>query len=175
MRTVGTALEFRVELAGHEPGVIRDLYHLYNVVIRRSAGEDHAPIQQVRAIIIVHLIAVAVALIDHRGAVQAIGLGLRIQGAGVLTQAHGAAHVRYILLLRQNVDHRVGGGRVDLCRVGVCHAQHIPGKFNNGNLHTQADPQVGYSVGAGVAAGVDFAFYAAGAKAAGYQNAVHIA
>ena len=78
VRTVGTALEFRVELAGHEPGVIRDLYHLYNVVIRRSTGKDHAPIQQVRAIIIVHLIAMAVALIDHRGAVQAIGLGLRV-------------------------------------------------------------------------------------------------
>ncbi len=35
MRTVGTALEFGVELAAYEPRMVRELYNFYQMVIRR--------------------------------------------------------------------------------------------------------------------------------------------
>src|SRR4051794_23836785 len=42
VRALGPALELRVELAGHEPGVVLELDDLDESAVRRLPGEDHS-------------------------------------------------------------------------------------------------------------------------------------
>lgn len=74
MGSVWSAFEFRVELAGNEPRMRRDLHHLNDMIIRRSTGKQNAVFSELLAVIIIYLIAVTVALIDHGRAVKLIRL-----------------------------------------------------------------------------------------------------
>ena len=53
-----------MRLCGNKPRVLRDLYHLYDTVVRGKSAQSHAAFFQIVPVIIVHLIAVAVAFLD---------------------------------------------------------------------------------------------------------------
>ena len=58
--------------------------------------------------------------------------------------------------------------------MGAGETGHVTGKFDDCNLHAQADAQIGGACGPGVLGGCDHALNAPVAKAAGYQDAVTV-
>ena len=64
MRAVGFGFEFRMELARHEPGMVRQLDDLHQVLARVVPREHHAGFLELLSIIIVEFIPVPVALRD---------------------------------------------------------------------------------------------------------------
>ena len=90
---------------------------------RRSSGEvplNTSPaVLEPLAQVVVHLVAVAVALVDDGLAVDLAGARVVVQLHGVRAEPHRAAHVAHLLLLRQEVDHRERRLRVELGRVGA--------------------------------------------------------
>ena len=67
---------------------------------------------------------------------------------------------------------RCGVGGVELARVRADQAADVARVFDAGSLHAEADSEVGHFVFAGVADGVEHAFNAALAEAAGDQDSV---
>ena len=171
---VGTALELRVELGAHEPGVVRQLHDLHQPLVGREARQHQAGLLHLGAVIVIELKAVAVTLGDLHRAVEAAAAAALLQHAGVLAKAHGAALFRHVHLVGHQSDDRVGRGLGELSGVRVLPAQHVPGKLHHRHLHAQADAKIGHAVLPGVPAGQDHTLYAPIAEAAGHQHAGYI-
>ena len=86
--------------------MVGQLDDLDEPALLERAGDDEARLDELRAEVVVHLVAVAVALVDDR---LAVGLA-RARPVGELdrlgAEAHRAAEVLDLLLLGQQVDHR---------------------------------------------------------------------
>ena len=169
MRTVGAALELRVELGAHKPGMVLQLHDLHQPLIGGQARQSQACGPGGGAVVVVELIAVAVTLGDLRRAVQRPAPAALCQAAGIPPQAHGAALVGDMHLIRHQVDDRVPGGG-ELGGVGVLQAHHMAGKLHHCHLHPQADAEVRHHILPGVAAGGDHALDAPVAEAPGHQH-----
>ena len=89
-----------------------------------------------------------------------------------MPQAHGAAQVLHLALLRKQVDHRIGCLRIELGAAGVLQAADIAGKLDHGALHAQADPEEGDSMRPGIVDRLHLATDAPIAKTAGDQDTV---
>src|SRR6202035_1233844 len=89
------------------------------------------------------LIAVTVALVDDRLGIDLAHARVLVQLDRIGPQAHRAAQVGDLLLLWQEIDHRVGRLDVELGRVGTLHAGDVPGKLGDRDLHAETYPQVG--------------------------------
>ena len=63
-------------------------------------------------------------------------------------------------------------GRIEFAGVGAGEAADVARVFNAGRLHAEADAEIGDLILAGVADGVEHAFDAALAEAAGNEDAV---
>ena len=99
------------------------------------------------------------------------------------SQAHGAslgaalvarlrtAHL--VLPLRDERDHRVRAGAVELGAVGIGESQHVAAEFHDRHLHAEADPQVRHAVFARVAHRLDLALDTALAEPPRHQDRVH--
>ena len=66
------------------------------------------------------------------------------------------------------------GRRVELGRVGVGQAEHVAGELDRHRLQPEAQPEARHALLAGVAGGGDLALDAAGAEAAGDDDAVEV-
>jgi hypothetical protein len=115
---------------------------------------------------------VAVALVDDRLAVELPGPGVRVELHGVGAQAHRAAEVGDLLLLGQQVDDGPLRLDVELRRVGAVHPGDVARELGHGDLHAEADPEVGHALLAGDLRGEDLALDPAAAEAAGDEDAV---
>src|SRR3970040_1114059 len=87
--------EFRVRLAGQEPRVLvaRQLDHLHQQVVHRLGGNHQAGVLELRAVAVVELVAVAVALGDDVLAVKLARQRAWLEPLGLHAQAHRAAQV----------------------------------------------------------------------------------
>ena len=153
--------------------MVGQLDHLNQAVIRGNAGDDQPRFRQTVAERVVHLIAVAMALVDN---LLAIGLerhGLGSDLARIGAQSHGAALVLDVFLLGHQVDNGELGILVELRRRRARHARHIARELAYRRLHAQADAQKRHVMRAGVAHRADLALEGALAEAAGHQDAVH--
>ena len=121
---------------------------------------------------VVELIAVAVALVNHRLTIGGHGAGLRLQTAGIRAQPHGTALLGDVLLLGHQVDHRVLGGLGEFGAVSVGHTGHVTGVLDDRQLHAQADAKIGDVVLPGIAGRANHALDAPVAEAAGHDDAV---
>ena len=74
VRFIRSALEFRMELTCNKPRMIWNFNHFNNVIIGRGACENHSAFKKLRSVIVINLIAVAVALINHCCAVKLISV-----------------------------------------------------------------------------------------------------
>ena len=74
MRAVRAGLQLRVRLRADEPGMLRQLDHLYDAAVRGLTGQKHAVLLKNLAVIVVDFIAVTMALVDDFLAVELIGL-----------------------------------------------------------------------------------------------------
>ena len=70
MRTVGTALEFRMELNSHKEGVSGDLHRFYQPTVGRLATEPQPGHLQLGTVLIIELVAVTVSLLYESLAVN---------------------------------------------------------------------------------------------------------
>src|SRR5581483_3716463 len=86
--------ELRMELACHEPRMIRQLDHLDQLILDRLAGDHEALGFELRAVVVVELEAMTVALADHFGVVERARLRAELEPALLHAEAHGAAEVR---------------------------------------------------------------------------------
>ena len=88
------------------------------------------------------------------------------------TEAHRAAHVGDLLLLGKQVDDRERRLGIELGRVGAGHAGDVASELGDGDLHAEADAEIGDPVLAGDPRRLDLALDPALAEAAWNQNAV---
>ena len=164
--------KFRVELTREEPRMIWQ-FDGFNQTLAACgyAADDQTGFFQLRNIIVVDLVAVAMAFADVFAAVDFCGKAARFEVNFLRTQTHGAAQVGRLItgfdaavgslpFVNQGNDRR-GAFQVKLGRVRTFLACHVAGVFDQGNLHAQADAQVWYVVFTRIAYGGNFAFYAA--------------
>ena len=83
MRTVGAALEFRVELYADVEGVIADLHGLYDVSVRGGAADAQTGSFQLIAEVVIEFVAMAVTLVDLMLAIALHHAGAFLDVAGV--------------------------------------------------------------------------------------------
>lgn len=93
MRAVRAGLQLRVRLRADEPGMLRQLDHLYDAAVRGLTGQKHAVLLKNLAVIVVDFIAVTMALVDDFLAVELIGLRGFIQYTGIGAKTQGAADI----------------------------------------------------------------------------------
>ena len=115
----------------------------------------------------------AVALVDHRIAIQLMAHGARAKPTWVYPQAHGAAQVHHVLLFGQQVDHRMGAIGVEFGAGGPPEASQVAGPLDHGALHPQTQAQEGHPLFPGPANGGHLAVHAPVAKAAGHHHRIH--
>ena len=87
-------------------------------------------------------------------------------------QPHAGAEVGDLLLLRQDVDHRIRGRRVELAGVCCLQPADVAGEFDHGALQPQADPQERDLLFPGEPDGLDLALDPSDTEPARYQDAV---
>src|SRR6266545_4672825 len=167
-------LELRVKLAAHEVRVVVELDHLDEVQVRVHAREDHPGLLVLRAVRVVELEAVAVALLDELGAVKLSRLRPVPERAGVAPEPHRPALVCDPLLALHERDDRVRGLVVELERVRPVEAEHGPPELDDGHLEPEADAEERDLLLPRPAGGEDLPLRAAHAEAAGHEDPVHL-
>ena len=172
MRLVRPGFEFRVELHADEEVVLRHLDRLDDPAVRRRAADAQPGFGQHRAVVVVELVAVAVALVDVRGAVAARHLGIRRNLAGIAAEAQRAAHVDLARLVGHEVDDLVLPDLVELAGIRVLDAADVARVFDDGDLHAEADAEVRHIVLARILCREDHALDAAVTEPAGHEDAV---
>ena len=172
MRLVRAALELGVVLNADIKVVFGDLDGLHDVAVRRQAGEHEPLFLHERAVVVVELVPVAVALGDVQRAVALRHFRAGHDVARICAEAQRAALVDLIALVGHEVDDLVRATLVELAGVGVGEAADGACKLDDRDLHTQADAEIGDIVRAGIVRGRDLALNAAVAEAAGHENAV---
>ena len=100
VRAVGAALELGVGLGADEERVTRQLDELDQAVVGRGARADQPRLLEPAAVLVVHLVAVPVALVDDFLAVRGLHDRARQQLRRVRAEAHGAALVDDVALRR---------------------------------------------------------------------------
>src|SRR3990172_1578846 len=119
VRPRGTRLELGVELPAYEPGVIRQLDHLDQSVIRREAGQSHSVLFQDLPILVVDLKPVSMPLADLIGAVRLVSHGGDDDTARIGPEPHGSSQVGDAALLRHQIDDRVRAVGIELAAIGA--------------------------------------------------------
>src|SRR5262249_10659442 len=175
MRAVGPRAQLGMELHADEPRMLGDLHHLDEIASGIASGDREAARDEILAELVVELIPVAVALLDHVGAVGLAGARARGQRAFVQTEAHRAALVAHQLLLGEQIDHFVSGARVELGGVRVGPAHDVARELDHRRLHAEADAEVRHVALARVTRGLDLALDTSLAEATGHENAVGLA
>ena len=110
-------------------------------------------------------------LVDDLLAVDRGGLGPGCELGRVEAQAHRPALVLHVPLVRHEVDDRMLGEHVELGRIGVLRADHVPRELDDRALQAQAQTQVRDAPLTRVVGGQDLAFDAAMAEAARDEHA----
>src|SRR5439155_6172232 len=157
MRPVGPAAELGMELAGHEPGVVLQLDDLDEAAVRRLAGHDHARGLERRTVVVLHLEAVAMALVDDLLTVRLGRLRAGREAGRVEAQAHRAALLLHLALVGHEVDDRMLREQVELGRVGPLGTEDVAGELDDPALEAEAEAEIGQLLFAGVARGEDLA------------------
>ena len=106
-----------------------DLDHFHQFAVFRPSGDPQALPLQLRHVVVVDLIAVAMTLMHHRAVIGPRRQGLGVEAAGLLPQAHGAAEVLVgaalldaafpIRPFGDQANHRMGRVAFDLRRMGA--------------------------------------------------------
>ena len=151
---------------------LRQFHNFYQAVVRRNTTQHQTVFCQNITVFVVKFITVAMTFVYQRLSVSLIRQRTGVNLAGIQTQPHGAALIFNIHLVRHQVDDR-RNLRPELAAVGILHAADIPGEFDNGALHTQADAEERNLMFPGIANGRNLAFNAPVSETAGNQNAVH--
>src|SRR5690606_1256409 len=88
--------EFGVELHAHEPGMLRQLHDLRQLLGGRAGADHHAGLFEARDIHVVDFVAMAMAFVDFR-TVDFSGASTWLNGTALRALAHGATQVGIIV------------------------------------------------------------------------------
>ena len=168
MRAIRAALEFRVELRGHEPGMVCQFHHLDKAVVGRTPTDDHAVRLHAFAILVIEFVAMTVTLKNNGFVVSGIGFGARRQTTDPVAQAHGATLSRQLALRHHQVNDGIGTLRVKFGAVGTGEIfQYVTRKLDYRDLHTEAEAEVGNVLATSEVRGLDLALDATRAEPPG--------
>ena len=146
--------------------MVTQLDELDEAAVRGGAAADEAGRLEAGPVVGVELVAMAVALADHRLAVGLVDLRARLEHRVVRTETHRAALVGDVALVVHDVDHGVLRRRVELRGVGVGQAEDVAGELDRHRLQPEAQPEARHPLLAGEACRGDLAFDAAGPEPA---------
>nr|AXN76753.1 CTP synthetase [Aeromonas veronii] len=174
--------ELRVELRSHEPGVIRDLDDFHQLLVGGETGHFQTCRFNLRQQLVVDFVTVTVTLVNSRAAVHLTHLGIFDQVAELGTQTHGTAQIGllgtgldvalFIHPLGDEADDRIRAIFLEFGGVSPFHTRYVASEFDHGNLHAEADTQVGDLVLAGILGSQNFAFHTALTEATRHQDRV---
>src|SRR6267143_301160 len=183
MATAGRRGEFRVELAADQPGMRRQLDHFAQLLALGEAGNAQALVLQSLHVLIVDLIAVAVAFVDHVRSVDLAREAPGLERGALSAQAHRPSEIGLfvaaldatvaLLPLGHERDHRVRRVAVEFRAVRAREADDVSREFDHCELHAQADAEIWDLVLARVLDSLHHAFNAALAEAPGDEYRVH--
>src|SRR5438105_10965069 len=163
-----------MELAGDEPRVPGQLDDLDETSLLDRARNDQACIDEAWPEVVVDLVAVPMALVDHRLTVGLVGPGSRGELHRLRAEPHRAAEILDLLLLRQQVDYRIRSLGIHLGRVRSFEPDDVARVLRDGDVHAEADAEVRNATLARDPAGKDLALPAARAETPGYEYAVDL-
>ena len=143
VRAVRLAQKFRVELAGQIVGMLLEFDHFHELAVGAGAAEDESVALEFFAVGVVEFVAVAVPLVDDKGAVELLGLAAHHELAGLRAQPHGAAFLGDVPLGVEQGDDGMRGVFVELGGIGLLQLEDIARKFDAGDLHAQTEAEVG--------------------------------
>src|SRR3984893_6879103 len=160
-----------MKLARDKPWMVRQLADLDELAPEVGARDDESRVEEPLAVVVVHLVAVPVALVHAR---LAVGLA-RARSLDELdrlgAEPHRAAEVFDLLLLGEQVDHRVRRLRIHFRRVRTIEAGDVARELRDGDVHPEADAEVRDPALARNATRRDLALPAARTEAAGDKDA----
>ena len=97
MSISGRGGEFRVELTGEKPGVVRDFYDFYQRAVGRTTRDPETCLGQEIQVIVIELIAVTMAFENDLLTINFPQFRPVRQMTFILTKAHGAAQVTFCI------------------------------------------------------------------------------
>src|SRR6266542_7120157 len=121
--------------------MVRDLHDLDEAPVGREPGELHPLRSEQLAVRIVEVIAMPVPLEHDRLSVGATRERAGLQHAGVAAEAHRAALVGDVALLRKQIDNGVGCERVELGRVRAIGPERGARELDDHALHAHAEAE----------------------------------
>ena len=170
-----------MELASHEPRVIRNFDDLDQLIIPGTARNAQTGSFNRFQQHVVDFVAVTMTF-GHDVAVDLVSEGAGLDGDFLTAQTHRAAEIgrfvallhgaRAVLPLGDEGDHGVRGVGLEFGRVGAAQAADVAGEFDHGHLHAETNPEERNVVHAGVFDRLDHAFGAALAETARNQDGV---
>src|SRR6266571_2956622 len=175
--------EFWMELAADQPGMRRQLDHFAQLLALGEAGNAQALVLQSLHVLVVDLIAVAVAFVDHVRAVDLAREAPGLERCALSAQAHRPAEIGLfvaaldaavaVLPLGHERDHRVRRVAVEFRAVRAREADDVSREFDHRELHAQANAEIRDLVLARVLDRLHHAFNAPLAEAPGDKYRVH--
>ena len=119
MRVEGFRTEFRMELNGDEPGVVREFDDLDELAVRRFSGHEESVLCECLLIRPVELVAMPMPFVNDVTVVNLPSTGLFGKLTRILAQPHRASHVIDGQKVTEFVDNLVLGVWITLRRVGA--------------------------------------------------------
>ena len=160
MRRVGLRFELGVKLRRDEKWMVGDLNNFNESFFLGYGGDDESGFLKLLTVGGIEFVTMAMTLVNRFGLVVNLeGFGIREDDGFTGAETHGGAHVGDALLFFLQTDDGMSGFFVEFGRVGFGEAADVSRVFDGGNLHTEADSEVGDLVFAGVLRGNDSVSY----------------
>ena len=131
MRLDGARTQLRMELTRDKPGVIGQLDDFDEHIVRRYTAKDHSVLFEELPVMIVHFIAMAMALVDDFLSIRFRRFRIALENAWIRTESHRPAFCLNRFLFEHQVDHvlrRVGKLRGRRTPVQRAPAQAVPAR-----------------------------------------------
>src|SRR5262249_53195866 len=165
--------ELGMELTGDEVRVLGGLDDLDQLFLGPDPRDAQAGLLEPGQVVVVHLIAMTVPLLDDPLPVEPRGHAALAQHDRIEPESHRAALVGQLALLRQEIDHQMRRVRIELGGARAAEAADVARVLDHGTLHAETDAEVRHAPLPGVADRLDLALDAPVAEAARHQDAVH--
>src|SRR5205809_3948860 len=172
VRAGGPGPKLRMELAPHEERMVGQLDDLDQSPVGREPREHQPVLREDLMVGRVDLVTVPVPLIHDLFPVRCGGSGPGYEVARLGAEAHGPTEVGHVLLLGQEVDHRVRCRRVELRGVRALEATDVARVLDDGALQPQAQAEEGHAAPPGVVDGLELALDAPPPEPAGDHDAL---
>ena len=131
-----------MKLARYEPWVLGQLDDLDEPAVLECPGDDEAGVDESLSQFVVHLVAMAVTLVDDELAVGLASAGTLLELDGLRAEPHRPAEVLDLLLLGEQVDDGERRLGIHLRRVGAVQPGDVARELGHRDVHAEADAEI---------------------------------